>query len=113
MPAGLVSESQIAHGLAALGVAPGDVVLAHTSLKSMGYVVGGPASVVRGLLAAVGERGTVVMPSFSTYLSHPSSWHRHPVPAEAWATVAANVPAYSRRHAPADAGLGIAAEVFR
>ena len=54
MPAGLVSQNHIARELTALGVTGGDVVLVHASLKSMGYVVGGPGSVMRGLFAAVG-----------------------------------------------------------
>jgi len=52
-------------GLAALGVQPGDLVLVHSSLKSMGQVPGGPETVVCGLLAALGDAGTLLMPALS------------------------------------------------
>jgi aminoglycoside 3-N-acetyltransferase len=45
--------------LAALGVAPGDVVMVHASLRAVGPVIGGAAAVVHALLDAIGEHGTL------------------------------------------------------
>jgi len=45
--------------LRGLGVAPGDLVMVHASLRRLGPVIGGAASVVRALLDAVGEQGTI------------------------------------------------------
>ncbi len=55
----------IARDLAALGVQEGDVLLVHSSLSSMGHVPGGPETVVQGLLEALGNGGTLLMPALS------------------------------------------------
>jgi aminoglycoside N3'-acetyltransferase len=49
--------------LSALGVERGSVLLVHTAFSKLGPVEGGPRGLIEGLLAAVGERGTLVMPS--------------------------------------------------
>ena len=54
-----------AEDLRSLGVQPGGVLLVHSSLKSMGRVPGGPESVIQGLLGALGETGTLLMPALS------------------------------------------------
>ncbi len=60
-----ISPDSLARDLDAAGIGPGDVLLVHSSLKSIGYVEGGPASVVRVLQAAVSPGGTLVMPTFT------------------------------------------------
>jgi aminoglycoside 3-N-acetyltransferase len=55
----------IAADLLALGVRPGGVLLAHSSLKALGHVPGGPETVIRGLLAALGPDGTLLMPALT------------------------------------------------
>lgn len=61
--------------LRALGVRPGGVLLVHSSLRSLGWVPGGPESVVCGLLELLGDQGTLVMPA----LSYETVTSRHPV----------------------------------
>lgn len=46
------------------GIAPGDVVMLHSSLSKIGFVEGGADAVIDSLLACTGENGTVAMPSF-------------------------------------------------
>lgn len=50
-----------------LGVKPGDRIVAHTSLKSIGQVAGGAVTVIEALIEALGgtERGTLMMPCFN------------------------------------------------
>ena len=60
-----VTKSQIRSGLHDLGVASGDVLLVHSSLRSFGYVQGGADAVIDALLEAVGAAGTVVVPTLS------------------------------------------------
>jgi len=62
--AGLV-KGDIVKGLNKLGLVKGDHVLVHSALGSFGHVSGGAATVIAGLLEAVGPEGTIVMPSFS------------------------------------------------
>ncbi|MBN1668234.1 MAG: AAC(3) family N-acetyltransferase, partial [Anaerolineales bacterium] len=61
--------------LLALGVRPGGVLLVHSSLSSLGQVPGGAETVVRGLLATLGETGTLLMPA----LSYETVTSRNPV----------------------------------
>jgi aminoglycoside N3'-acetyltransferase len=59
-----ISREQIETALAALGVRPGDSILAIASLRSMGYVPGGARSVVEALATVVGPEGSLMVPSF-------------------------------------------------
>ena len=51
--------------LQALGIKKGDVVITHSSLKSMGNVEGGANTVIDALIEAVGSEGTVLFPALS------------------------------------------------
>ena len=63
------SRAQLCDGLAALGVGSGDMVMVHASLKALGPVEGGPATVVDALCEAIGRDGTLL-----AYVS----WDRSP-----------------------------------
>jgi aminoglycoside 3-N-acetyltransferase len=65
----------IARDLFTLGVRPGGILLVHSSLKSLGQVPGGPEAVILGLLTALGESGTLLMPA----LTYDSVNSNHPV----------------------------------
>lgn len=58
-----VTQADMAKDLAALGLQTGDVVMVHSSMSSIGYVVGGADAVIDALLEVVGDTGTVIMPS--------------------------------------------------
>ena len=58
-----VTREEIAAALKEVGVQCGDTVMFHSSLSSMGWVVGGADTVIEGFLAAVGTNGTVVVPT--------------------------------------------------
>jgi aminoglycoside 3-N-acetyltransferase len=60
-----VVVQRIATDLRAAGVRPGGVLLVHSSLSSMGHVVGGPETVILGLLEVLGPEGTLLMPALS------------------------------------------------
>ena len=57
--------SQIAAELRAAGLRPGGLLLVHSSLRSLGPMPGGAATVVQGLLEALGPDGTLLMPALS------------------------------------------------
>ena len=48
-----------------LGINKGDVVIVHSSLKSMGNIEGGADTVIDALIEAVGSQGTVLFPALS------------------------------------------------
>lgn len=55
----------IAADLVRLGVRGGGVLLVHASLSSMGWVEGGPETVIRGLVRALGPGGILALPALS------------------------------------------------
>lgn len=89
-----VTSDLIASDLRGLGVQPGMVLLLHSSLKSLGWVNGGVQAVVAGLRLAVGESGTLVMPTQSSNLGDPEHWRNPPVPEEWKAEIRRMMPAY-------------------
>ena len=59
-----IGREGIADGLRQLGIEPGDTVMLHSSLKSLGFVEGGPRAVLEAILDAVGSTGTLVVPTY-------------------------------------------------
>lgn len=57
-------RTALAADLARLGIAKGDTVFLHSSLRSLGYVEGGAATVIQALQEAVGPDGTLVLPAY-------------------------------------------------
>jgi aminoglycoside N3'-acetyltransferase len=64
-PEEMIAGQQLEADLRALGVCPGMDVMVHSSLSSLGHVVGGAGAVVDALLAVLGPDGTLMMPSFN------------------------------------------------
>ncbi len=60
----LVTKAELRRGLESLGIGAGDVVMLHSSLKSIGFVEGGPRTVLEALVEAVGATGTLVVPTY-------------------------------------------------
>ena len=58
---GLVTRERIAVDLRELGVAPGDTVMLHAAVGSIGWIVGGPDRVLEAFFDVLGETGTLVM----------------------------------------------------
>ncbi|MHB8997243.1 MAG: AAC(3) family N-acetyltransferase [Armatimonadota bacterium] len=58
-----VTAEDVAAGVRSIGVGPGDLVMFHSSLSSIGHVVGGPNTVIEGFLQAVAPDGTVAVPT--------------------------------------------------
>lgn len=57
----MFSREQLAHDLRALGLAPGDVVMVHASVRSVGEIAGGPDQIHLAIKDAITEAGTLVM----------------------------------------------------
>ena len=98
--------------LRALGLAEGSVVIVHSSLSAIGWTAGGPQAVVEALLTAVGERGTIVMPTHTTQYSDPAGWQAPAVP-ESWIEIIRRErPAFHPALTPTR-GMGAVVECFR
>jgi aminoglycoside 3-N-acetyltransferase len=57
----LVTKSKYERDLRELGVASGQTVMLHASVKAVGWVVGGPDVVIQALLDILGDGGTLMM----------------------------------------------------
>ncbi len=60
-----VDFKDISLSLKKLGIKRGDGILVHSSLSSFGYVKGGADAVIDALLEAVGQEGTVLVPTLT------------------------------------------------
>lgn len=63
-------QHRLAEDMLALGVRPGSALLVHSSLSALGYVPGGPETVILGLLEALGPEGTLLLPALSYATVH-------------------------------------------
>ncbi len=55
-------------------------LVVHSSLSSIGWVVGGAPTIVSALLDAIGETGTLAMPSATPHCADPATWTDPQVP---------------------------------
>src|SRR5688500_8549375 len=60
-----MSIEQVVSQLRALGVRRGGVLLVHTSFRAVRPMEGGPLGLLRALRTAIGEEGTLVMPTMT------------------------------------------------
>ncbi len=74
------TRASLADDLRTLGVAPGMSLLVHSSLKRIGWVVGGAPTVIHALIDVLGPDGTLMMPAFSADLADPGEWNDPPIP---------------------------------
>jgi len=86
------SRDELAAQLAQLGVREGMVLEVHSSLKSLGFVIGGARTVVDALMAAVGADGTLVMPLQDSDNTDPASWCIPPADRALWDKIRSNMP---------------------
>lgn len=87
------------------------VVLVHSSLSQMGWVCGGPVTVIQALMKAVSAEGTVVMPTHSYEYSNPENWKNPPVPKEWVSIIKETMPPFDPAYTPSS--MGAIVECFR
>ncbi len=90
----IVTKKEMLRQLRELGVTEGMILEVHSSMKSLGYVVGGAQTIVDSLLEAVGYDGTLVMPIQAWENSEPSYWENPPVDRSLWEEVRSSIPAF-------------------
>lgn len=106
------TRDRLSDDLVALGIGPGQLVMLHVSMRSLGFVVGGAMSVLDAMLDVLTPTGTLMMPTHSGDHSDPAGWNAPPVPAEWVDEVRATMPAFDPARTPTW-GLGVVPELFR
>lgn len=107
-----LTRTTLAAALRDLGVREGDLLIVHSSMSALGYVVGGAQTIVESLLDVLGDGGTLVMPSFTGDRGDPAPWRNPPVPEAWWDLLRENMPAFDPRTSPSRA-IGAVSECFR
>ncbi|MFM9946995.1 MAG: aminoglycoside 3-N-acetyltransferase [Saprospiraceae bacterium] len=75
MEQNIITHSQLFAQLRELGVAPGDTLMLHVSVKAVGWIVGGPEVFLDALLDVLGSEGTLMMlAGWEDYPYHLSEW---------------------------------------
>ncbi|MDG0792445.1 AAC(3) family N-acetyltransferase [Cohnella ginsengisoli] len=108
----MIAAEELQRQLGEGGIKSGQHLIVHASLSSLGFVVGGAETLVRALLALVGEEGTIMMPAQTWKNLDPSTGVHGDVPPAWWPAIRAGWPAYDKRIAPA-IGMGASAEMLR
>jgi aminoglycoside 3-N-acetyltransferase len=107
-----ITKKSMLEDLKNLGIEKGDILLVHSSLSSLGWICGGAQTVIMSLIDAVGEEGTIVMPTHSGDWSDPVEWGNPSVPEKWHQIIYDNMPAYDPDLTPTR-GIGKIPELFR
>lgn len=107
-----VTGNDILKAFRNLGIVPGDTLMVHTSLSAIGYVSGGAETVIAALTEAVGDTGTIMMPTQSWKNLDPETGVHWEVPREYWQLIRDTWPAYDKHITPTNT-MGTVAEMFR
>ncbi|MFG2653442.1 aminoglycoside N(3)-acetyltransferase [Streptomyces sp. NPDC048436] len=67
----ILTKDMLQEHFAAMGLAPGAVVVAHASLSAFGHIAGGATTVIDALRSTIGDGGTLVVPTFTPQISDP------------------------------------------
>lgn len=111
-PQQVITRRQLREDLERLGLRSGDLVCVHSAYGKVGYVIGGPRTVLDALFETVGSRGTVMMPTFTGDLSDPAGWKYPAIPADLVEEVRSQMPGYHPQLSPARQ-MGVLAELLR
>lgn len=104
-----VTTQRLVTELRDLGLSPGATVMVHSSLGSIGWVVGGAQAVLAALREAVGPDGTLAMPTQSWQLCDPAFLEQ--TPSSWWPTIREHLPLYDPAITPSQT-MGAIAELF-
>lgn len=102
-----VTKTDIIAALHQFGLTAGDAVEVHSSLSSMGFVEGGPETIIEALMDVVGNDGAIVMSAHKVSLPYP------PTEEEAVEVMLNRVRMYGEHDEGFKSGMGIVADTFR
>ncbi|MCZ6834207.1 MAG: AAC(3) family N-acetyltransferase [Planctomycetota bacterium] len=105
------TELSLREDILKIGIKPNATLMVHSSLRSIGWVLGGPSTLVQALLNVIGENGTLIMPAATPHCADPADWTMPQVP-KAWLeTAREHLPIFDPLITPTS--LGAIPETFR
>jgi aminoglycoside 3-N-acetyltransferase len=107
-----ITKDSLIQDFQKLGLRVGDVVIVHSSMSKIGWIVGGEMAVISALMEVLTSKGTLIMPAHSGGNTEPSQWHFPPVPEDWWPIIRAEMPPFRSRITPTRA-VGKIPELFR
>lgn len=109
----LLTRTQIAAQLRALGMQAGHTVMMHSSLKALNaFIPGGAEAVLLAIFDVLGPEGTLMMAAQNADNSDPALWAAPPVPESWWPAIRAETPPFDPRTTQI-LRIGVLAEYFR
>ncbi|NHJ88032.1 MAG: AAC(3) family N-acetyltransferase [Asgard group archaeon] len=107
-----ITMKSLIQDLLNIGLKKGDTVIVHSSMSKIGWIAGGPETVVDALMEVITPEGTIAMPTMSTGNTDPKCWNYPPVPQEWWEIIRKESTPYRSEITPTR-GMGRIPEVFR
>lgn len=105
------SRAELADDLRALGLSPGDTVMVHASVRSVGDIAGGPDQIHLAIKDAITESGTLVM--YASCPAHYDEVGRGVHPGSIERELLDKLPAFDAQSARAARDNGTLVEFFR
>ncbi|MEE2788820.1 MAG: AAC(3) family N-acetyltransferase [Myxococcota bacterium] len=106
------TRTSLEHEFKTLGLEPGEIVLLHSSLASLGWVCGGANAVIDAILNVLGPKGTLMVPTHTATNSDPANWSNPRVPTAWHALIRREMVPFSPEKTPS-VHMGKIAETFR
>jgi aminoglycoside 3-N-acetyltransferase len=97
----ILTHVELVEQFHALGMQPGHSVIVHSALGKIGdWIAGGIETVVIALTQALGDDGTLMMPTHTPDNSDPANWSQPPVPVSWWQRIRDLTPPFDPRTTP-------------
>lgn len=106
------TRSSLANDFRKLGLYEGMTVIVHSSMRSLGWVCGGPAAIIHALQDVITSKGTIIMPAHSGDISDSREWSNPAIPEEWIPEVMKELPPFDPDVTPTF-GMGTIPEAFR
>lgn len=107
----MYSRQELANGFRTLGVAPGDTIMVHASVRAVGEIAGGPDQIHLALKDALTDDGTLLM--YASCRAHYDEVGRGNLTADQEREVLEKLPAFDPFTARAQRENGILVEFLR
>ena len=107
-----ITKDLLVKDLRKIGLQAGDIVIVHSSLSKIGWVVGDAITVIYTLMEVLTEEGTLVMPTMTTGNTDPENWNYPAVPEDWKPIIRQEMPPFEPA-VTSTRGMGRIPELFR